>query len=247
MLRHAALPLVLAVSVAGCSGQTLLDERDGAAVVVTAPSAAMAESDHVPAHGVVLADAQGHEHRLPAARAAALWPRAGATSSSAPRVLAVDKDARLLALEGGRQRALLDHVVGAPVVLDAHRALAARETGPGETDLWIVSDDGQPPRALAAAPGADDTPTVLPDGRVLFVSGRSGVAALWIVDQDPRATPRQLTNVGEVPGALSPAFVPPPEGPVEMDGEMDGEVVSYVDGFGARQRVSLASPVSEVR
>jgi hypothetical protein len=243
MLRRAALPLVFAAAipgaVAGCSGQGILAEHEGAAVVVTAPAAAMPESDHVPAHGVVLADAQGHEHRLPAARAAALWPRRGV--AGAPRVLAVDDAARLVVIEGGRRLPLLDRVVGAPVVLDEGRALAARETEPGETDLWIVGDDGQPPRALAAAPGADDAVAVLPDGRVLFVSGRSGVAALWVVAADATATPRQLTNLGERPGALSPAFVPPPEGPVEIT----GDVIAYVDGFGTRQRVTLAA--AEVR
>lgn len=223
---------LLALAVAGCSAQSTLDERDGAAVVVTRAAPAMAESDHVPAHDVVLADAAGHEHRLPAARAAVLWPR-GATGT--PRVVAVDADARLVVVEGQRRRPLLDRIVGAPVVVDAARVIAARETEPGETDLWLVSDDGAPPRALAAAPGADDSPQLLPDGRVLFVSGRSGVAALWIVEQTPGAAPRQLTNIGERPGALSSSFVPPPEGPVVVE----RGALSFTDQAGVRHTVAL--------
>jgi hypothetical protein len=221
---------LLALAVAGCSAQSTLDERDGAAVVVTRATAAMPESDHVPAHDVVLADAAGHEHRLPAARAAALWPKDGRA-----RVVAVDADARLVLVEGAIRRPLLDHVVGAPVVVDATRVLAARETEPGETDLWLVSDDGAPPRALAAAPGADDSPQLLPDGRVVFVSGRSGVASLWIVDQTPGAAPRQLTNIGERPGALSSSFVPPPEGPVTVDGDR----LTFTDQAGAAHTIAL--------
>lgn len=240
MDRSSTLLLVLAAAIpgAGCTGQSVLDERDGAAVVVTAPAAAMTETDHVPAHGVVLADADGHEHRLPAARAAALWPRAGATGT--PRVVAVDAGARLIAIDAGQRRPLLDHVVGAPVVVDATRVIAARETSPGETDLWIVGDDGQPSRALAGAPGADDSPSVLADGRVVFVSGRSGVAALWIVDADPAATPRQLTNHGEVPGALSSSFVPPPEGPVTLE----GNTLVYSDDTGLRREVAVTATVT---
>jgi len=231
MHRLGTAALVLAVT--GCTAEQILDERDGAAVVVTAPAAAMPESDHVPAHRVVLADADGLEHHLPAARAAVLWPRAGVTG--APRVAAVDADARLVLVEGGRRRPLLDHVVGAPVVVDARQLLAARETEPGETDLWLVGDDGTPPRALAASPGADDSPQVLPDGRVVFVSGRSGVASLWIVAPTPGAAPRQLTNIGERPGALSSSFVPPPEGPIVVD----GGVLSFLDQAGVRHTVAL--------
>jgi hypothetical protein len=229
-MHRIATPL-LALAVAGCSPQGTLDERDGAAVVVTRAAVAMPESDHVPAHDVVLADAAGHEHRLPAARAAVLWPRAGAS-----RVAAVDADARLVLVEEGRRRPLLDHVVGVPVVLDERRLIAARETEPGETDLWVVADDGTPPRAVAAAPGADDSPQILPDGRVVFISGRSGVASLWIVEASPGAAPRQLTNVGERPGALSSSFVPPPEGPVVVDG---GALV-FTDQAGVRHTIALA-------
>ena len=231
MHRLGTATLVLAI--AGCSAPSTLDDRDGAAVVVTRAATAMAESDHVPAHDVVLADAAGREHRLPSARAAVLWPRTGGTG--APRVAAVDAHARLVLVEDGRRLPLLDRVVGAPVVVDDHHLIAARETEPGETDLWLVGDDGAPPRALAAAPGADDSPQVLPDGRVLFVSGRSGVASLWIVAPTPGAAPRQLTNIGERPGALTSSFVPPPEGPIVVD----GGVLSFADQAGARHTVAF--------
>lgn len=227
---HRPRILLLALAVAGCSAQSTLDEREGTALIVTRAAPAMPESDHVPAHDVVVADAAGFEHRLPAVRAAALWPKEGRA-----RVVAVDAAARLVIIEGAVRRPLLDHVVGVPVVVDATRVLAVREAEPGETDLWLVSDDGGPPRALAAAPGADDSPQLLPDGRVAFVSGRSGVASVWIVDQTPGAAPRQLTNVGERPGALSSSFVPPPEGPITVDGDR----LSFTDQAGVRHRIAL--------
>lgn len=221
------LDLVCAVALAawtsGCSGQTVLDEHNGAALVQTSSTTPMVDSDDVPAHTVVLSAADGTETRLPHTRAAALWP----TTDAADRVVVVDHDARLFVQQGATRRALLDQVVGTPVVLDSQRVIAARETEPGESDLWILTADGQPPRALAAAPGADDSAFVLDDGRVLFVSGRTGVASLWVVAADAAATPRQLTNQGQRPGALTSSFVPPPAGPVRQQG---ATVVYDVDG-----------------
>jgi hypothetical protein len=61
------------------------------------------------------------------------------------------------------------------------------------------------------------------------------VASLWVVDQTPGAPPRQLTNIGERPGALTPSFVPPPEGPVVVD----GGVLSFADQAGVRYTVAF--------
>jgi hypothetical protein len=223
LLLDVVCSVALAVWTSGCSGQTVLDERNGAALVQTGTTPPMVDSDDVPAHTVVLSAADGGETRLPHTRAAALWP----TPAGVDRVVVVDHDARLFVQQGAARRALLDQVVGTPVVLDSQRVLAARETEPGESDLWILTADGQPPRALAAAPGADDSAFVLDDGRVLFVSGRTGVASLWVVAADPAATPRQLTNQGQRPGALTSSFVPPPAGPVRQQGQL---VVYDIDG-----------------
>ena len=67
--------------------------------------------------------------------------------------------------------------------LTADRAVvvARRGDAPGETDLWIVPPNGEA-RLLAPAPGPDDMPTALPDGRIAFVSARTTVASIWIVD-----------------------------------------------------------------
>ena len=181
LLLDVVCSVALAALTSGCNGQTVLDERNGAALVQTGTTPQMVDSDDVPTHTVVLSAADGSETRLPHTRAAALWP----TPAGVSRVVVVDHDARLFVQQGPTRRALLDQVVGTPVVLDSQRIVAARQTEPGESDLWILTADGQPPRALAAAPGADDSAFVLDDGRVLFVSGRTGVASLWVVAADP--------------------------------------------------------------
>ena len=223
LLLDVVCSVALAALTSGCNGQTVLDERNGAALVQTGTTPQMVDSDDVPTHTVVLSAADGSETRLPHTRAAALWP----TPAGVSRVVVVDHDARLFVQQGPTRRALLDQVVGTPVVLDSQRIVAARQTEPGESDLWILTADGQPPRALAAAPGADDSAFVLDDGRVLFVSGRTGVASLWVVAADPAATPRQLTNQGQRPGALTSSCVPPPAGPLRQQGST---VVYDVDG-----------------
>ena len=235
LLLDAGCTAALVAWVGGCSGPTVLDEADGAALLQVSSSPAMADSDDVPVLGVVLSAADGRETRLPDARAAALWPAASAAVDT--RLVVVDADARLLVQQGARRRQLLDGVVGEPVVLDNTRVIVARQTEPGETDLWMVTDDGQPPRALAAAPGADDSALVLHDGRVLFVSGRTGIASLWIVDADPMATPRQLTNQGQRPGALTSSFVPPPA----TTPTQQGSTIVYDGGDGTVWRVDLDS------
>ena len=152
------------------------------------------------------------------------------------RALTVDATRTLWVTDGERTARLLDGVLGVPV-LRTDAVVAARATAPGESDLWLVplgapaADATEtrraPPRALAAQHGADGQPFVLDDGRVLFVSDRTGVASVFLVDPARdlhRAA--QLTNVGERPGALSPAFVRPPVSWIAQDGAR----VRYVDG-----------------
>jgi hypothetical protein len=89
-------------------------------------------------------------------------------------------------------------------------------------------------RWLAEAPGPDEHPVALPDGRVLFASGRSGVMSMWIADPATGAVV-QRTNVGLVTGGSRRGFVPPPFGEVTLrDGRAEWE-----DGYGARWSIAL--------
>jgi len=95
----------------------------------------------------------------------------------------------------------------------------ARRTPHNEADLWRVELDGGVPgeaRPLIQWTGTEDRPVVSPDGaRVAFVSGRTGLAAVWVLDL-ASGDARQLTNVGlegspRAPGAPPEGFVPPPD------------------------------------
>ncbi len=85
----------------------------------------------------------------------------------------------------------------------------------GQTDLWrVVLPDGEPERLLDWPGSSEDRPAHGPDGLV-FVSGVTGLASLWLLDLDTGAT-AQLTNVGlddepRAPGAPPRGFVPPPD------------------------------------
>ena len=102
---------------------------------------------------------------------------------------------------------------------------------PGESDLTLVSANGTQ-RVLAAGPGPDDLPTLLTDGRIAFVSGRTGVASLFVVDpKDDDVV--QLTNRGL--RRVTPDFVPPPVRRIEVAREF----VEYDAGRGQRWRVEI--------
>jgi hypothetical protein len=116
-----------------------------------------------------------------------------------------------------RAPALLPETDQKPAAIAADRAspladgsvvVSRRGDAPGESDLFIVPRAGEP-RVLAPAPGADDMPLVLADGRVAFVSTRSTIASIWIADP-LRGEATQLTNVGLVAGKKREGFVPPP-------------------------------------
>jgi len=85
----------------------------------------------------------------------------------------------------------------------------------GQSDLWrLALPDGEPERLLAW-PSSEDRPAHGPDGELVFVSGVTGLAALWSLDLATGAT-RQLTNVGlehapRAPGRPPRGFEPPPD------------------------------------
>lgn len=149
-------------------------------------------------------------------------------------VYRVLEDGRLVVGEGAAERVLLEGVTRGIAVLDDGSVVAPRAGDePGETDLWIVPPEGKP-RPLAPAKGPDDGPIALPDGRVAFVSGRTTVASLWVVDPKTGQA-RQLTNRGLVAGGARKGFVPPPAGRTFV---VDGNLV-YDAGGGELWQVDL--------
>jgi hypothetical protein len=92
-------------------------------------------------------------------------------------------------------------------------------------DAWSIDGDRWTgPRRLESE-GCPDRVAIDPAGdRVAYASGRTGIAALYLVDFVGGA-PRQLTNVGledrpPTPGAAPEGFVPPPHlGPPRFDGD----------------------------
>ena len=123
--------------------------------------------------------------------------------------LRVDEDGVLWRQANGISTKLLEGVAGTPVIsADRSIVVSRRGDAPGETDLWLVPASGEP-RALAPAAGPDDQPTLLGDGRIAFVSARTTVASIWIVD--PRTgVASQLTNRGLAAGRNMSGFVPTP-------------------------------------
>jgi TolB protein len=61
-----------------------------------------------------------------------------------------------------------------------------------DVDIFRVPLDGSPPAPLVASPGYDGSPAWSRDGRLAFVSGRSGNRDIWVRDQE--GTLHQLTT-----------------------------------------------------
>lgn len=230
------LPRLMTVAAASlalsCTVPDVIDATADETLVSLGSSDPLPETDEVPTSALAIAAENGAMLDLGEAREARLHPKGGA--------LVVDGDARLFWVTSDARRPLLDSVVGRPALLRDGRVIAARATDLGESDLWLVTTDGAPPRALTATAGADGQPFVLEDGRVLFVSDRTGVAALYIVDVESRQA-TQLTNHGEQPGRLSERFVPPP---VREPWQQDGRV--FYDAGDAIWSLDLTSGAAEV-
>jgi hypothetical protein len=85
------------------------------------------------------------------------------------------------------------------------------DTGPGDGAIWAIStENGVLTSRIAVADGRPDRLAVSPDGSLAFVSGRSGLASVWL--RTPAGELRQLTNVGvrPTPGHAPKEFVAPP-------------------------------------
>lgn len=164
-----------------------------------------------------------------------------ATARGPSATFAVTADGALVRLADGRRTTLLERAIGRPAALpDGGVVVAQAAAEPGESDLWLVSLAGAR-RALAPAAGPDDLPIAIPDGRVAFVSARTSIASLWIVDPATDEAPRQLTNRGMAAGGARVGFVPPP---VEVL-EASVDHLIYDAGGGARWQVALADGAAE--
>lgn len=124
------------------------------------------------------------------------------------------------ALRIGANGRTIDTRVDPRLAISADDALLVytRETDEGTTDLWRVRlPDGAPER-LTDWPDSEDRPTFSPDGRrVAFVSGRTGIAAWWVIELPTAGLAteaRQLTNfkVERRPGQPPDGWIPVPDG-----------------------------------
>jgi hypothetical protein len=137
------------------------------------------------------------------------------------------EDGRLSLEQGPDSWPVATDVIGVPT-LDAEgtRFVYCRQAvglGLSSIEAWGRTEDGSwdGPRVLD---DHADRPAISPDGeRVAFVSGRTGVASIWLV---PFAggEAMQLTNVAledrRVPGQPPDGFVAPPhQGPPRFDGD----------------------------
>jgi len=88
-------------------------------------------------------------------------------------------------------------------------------TGKRNADIWVVAADGSSrPRPLIAGPGSDDTPRFLGDGRIAFISARSGTPQVYLAD----ASGRHVRAVTRLSGGVQPPLVV----------SADGRRVAYV-------------------
>ncbi|MCA9593723.1 MAG: hypothetical protein KC776_10445 [Myxococcales bacterium] len=201
-------------------------ERRGSVTLLARTAPGMPDTDQQPVRVLYRREGDALVRLRSGVRSAVLGERG---------VFAVTTEGQLVLIDDRGERVLLEQARGKPALLGDGSVVVAREKELGETDLWQVSATGEA-RALAPAPGPDDLPIALPDGSVVFVSGRTGIASLWQVD--PRGGPAsQLTNRGLAPGRPLTGFVPPPNEVIEVASDH----LSYDAGGGRRYRVELPS------
>ena len=75
-----------------------------------------------------------------------------------------------------------------------------------DIDLWEISPDGKDLRTIASAAKMNADPKISPDGtKICFMSNRSNVWRVWIMDADGKNA-RQATAVGDEVNQFSPNF-----------------------------------------
>ena len=128
---------------------------------------------------------------------------------------------------------------------DALLVTAYEEDRVGSDLLLVDLADGLR-RRLTDTPGVDDRPVWSPDGRkILFVSGRTGIASLWVMGRDGSGM-TQVTNKG-IRGGIGRApegFVPVPLSTKTIVWE-GGEKVTYAAGDG-HWRVDFAGEAQRI-
>ena len=99
----------------------------------------------------------------------------------------------------------------------------------GDSDVWIMNQDGTGRKNLTSSPGRDGSPKVTPDGRyILFTSVRSGTSEIWRMEMDG-SNPVQLTSSGNAQmSTLSP----------------DGKWAFYVSGGIRKTPISGGEPAA---
>jgi hypothetical protein len=158
-------------------------------------------------------------------------------------LVTADGELRLRGADG-REQTLATDVKGEVSDAPGQRLVATLEGGSrpkGDSAIFVADASGQL-TVLADAEGVDDRPSVSPDEKtVVFVSGRTGVASLWLTTLDG-AEPVQLTNRGLESGVAREGppegFVPPP---VMADGLewVSKDVVRYDAGDGELWTVNV--------
>jgi hypothetical protein len=125
---------------------------------------------------------------------------------------------------------------------DTRRVFVRRVRGSPFTELVAAErvGEGWVEEVRLSGVANPDRPAISPDGETIaFVSGVSGIAAVWVVPFDGGADPVQITNLGlesirRTPNQPPTGFIPPPAttaGGIEFSGDMlewdgpDGRVV----------------------
>ncbi|UJR79439.1 hypothetical protein [Sandaracinus amylolyticus] len=138
----------------------------------------------------------------------------------------VDRDARLVVIDGeGREHAIGDEVL-APPITDGARLVWCDE----RATIFELRD--AQPIALAHAPGPMAPLAILEDGSIALVgSTNGGVAGLWLFDDELRCLTNCALRVGRPWGD---AYTPPPAG---ASIHLEGAHVVFVGADGATHRV----------
>lgn len=126
-------------------------------------------------------------------------------------LMVVESDRILYRVSRAARTPVLDRVAGYLGLLSDGALVVPRASMTGGvegSDLWLVPPEGEI-SVFSAAQGYDYCPVDLRDGRLVFVSTRSTVVALWLGVLCTGEV-RQLTNRGLRAGQGMAGFVPPP-------------------------------------
>jgi hypothetical protein len=135
------------------------------------------------------------------------WTHAGSSWSLADRTL--HRDGEPVATD----------VLGEPAFGGGVVAVVRVAREPVFTEVAIWSEGSSGARVLVPMAWRPDRVAVSPDGQhVAFVSGRTGLASVYVVSVEDEA-PRQLTNTGLSGPGIPQGFVPPPRTAPRFAGE----------------------------